>query len=98
MRIDAILIHERDNVAVALRDIAEKEEIVVGKENGSFRMRVSEAIPFGHKFAVRYLEKDETIIKYGEIIGRTTSAIPLGAHAHIHNIESLRGRGDLKDN
>jgi altronate dehydratase small subunit len=98
MRTDAILIHDRDNVAVALRDIHENEEIVIGKEDGSFRMRVSEGIPFGHKFAVRYLEKNETIIKYGEVIGRTTVAIPLGAHAHIHNIESLRGRGDLKDN
>jgi len=98
MRIDAILIHERDNVAVALRDIQENEEIVVGKENGSFQMRASGAIPFGHKFAIRYLEKDEKIIKYGEVIGRTTVAIPLGAHAHVHNIESLRGRGDIKDN
>ncbi len=98
MRTDAILIHERDNVAVALRDIRENEEIVVGKENGNFRMKVSEAIPFGHKFAVHYLEKDQTIIKYGEVIGRTMTAIPSGAHAHIHNIESLRGRGDLKDN
>jgi len=97
MRIDAILIHGKDNVAVALRDIYENEEIMIGEENGSFRMKVSEAIPFGHKIAVRYLEKDETIIKYGEVIGRTTIAIPLGAHAHIHNIESLRGRGDLKD-
>ena len=98
MRIEAILIHDKDNVAVALRDIHENEEIVIGKENSCFRMRVSEAIPFGHKFAVRYLEKDETIIKYGEVIGRTMVAIPLGAHAHIHNIESLRGRGDLKGN
>jgi altronate dehydratase small subunit len=98
MRIDAILIHDKDNVAVALRDIHENEEIVIGRENGSFRMKVSEAISFGHKFAVRYLEKDETVIKYGEVIGRTTTAIPLGAHAHIHNIESLRGRGDLKGN
>jgi altronate dehydratase small subunit len=97
MRIDAILIHDKDNVAVALRDIRQNEEIVVGKENGSFKMTVSAAIPFGHKFTIRYLEKDETIIKYGEVIGRTTTAIPAGAHAHIHNIESLRGRGDLKD-
>jgi len=96
MKRDAILIHDKDNVAVALKDIHEDEEIVIGKENNTFQIKVSEAIPFGHKFAVRYLEKDETIIKYGEVIGRTTVAIPPGTHAHIHNIESLRGRGDLK--
>lgn len=98
MKIDAILIHDKDNVAVALRDIHENEEIVIGKEKDCFWMRVSEAIPFGHKFAVRYLEKGDKIIKYGEVIGRTTVAIPLGEHVHVHNIESLRGRGDLKDN
>ena len=98
MKIDAILVHDKDNVAVALRDIPENDEIVIGKGNEIFRMRISEAIPFGHKFSVHSLEKNETIIKYGESIGRATAAIPQGAHAHVHNIESLRGRGDLKDN
>jgi altronate dehydratase small subunit len=98
MKIDAILVHDKDNVAVALRDIPENDEIAIGKGNDISRMRVSEAIPFGHKFAVRSLEQNETIIKYGESIGRATAAIPQGAHAHIHNIESLRGRGDLNDN
>lgn len=98
MRIDAILINDKDNVAVSLKDVQENDEVVVGKDTGSFLMKVSEAIPFGHKFAVRSLEQNETIIKYGESIGRTTAAIPAGAHAHVHNIESLRGRGDLNDN
>ena len=38
----------------------------------------------------------ENILKYGEVIGRATKDIRAGTHAHIHNIESLRGRGDLK--
>lgn len=97
MKCDAILIHEKDNVAVALRDIRQNEEIVIGKENSFFRMRVQEAIPFGHKFALRYLEKGETIIKYGEVIGRSTVTIPSGTHVHIHNVESFRGRGDLQE-
>jgi hypothetical protein len=28
-------------------------------------------------------------------IGRTTQAIPAGGYAYVHDIESLRGRGDL---
>jgi len=35
-----------------------------------------------------------TILKYGEVIGRATRDIEAGAHAHVQNIESLRGRGD----
>ena len=53
-------------------------------------------IPFGHKFAVTGIEKGVHIIKYGEIIGRATCPIRQGAHAHVQNIESLRGRGDLE--
>jgi len=36
----------------------------------------------------------EPVIKYGEVIGRATKDIGEGTHAHVHNIESLRGRGD----
>jgi len=38
------------------------------------------------------------IYKYGEIIGRATQLISKGSYAHIHNIESLRGRGDIERN
>ena len=34
-------------------------------------------------------------MKYGQPIGRATAAIAPGEHVHVHNIESLRGRGDL---
>jgi len=32
----------------------------------------------------------------GEAIGRATQAIAPGDHVHLHNLESLRGRGDLR--
>ncbi|MFQ5657413.1 MAG: SAF domain-containing protein [Candidatus Methylomirabilales bacterium] len=35
------------------------------------------------------------IIKYGQVIGRATVEIAPGDHVHVHNMESLRGRGDL---
>ena len=83
---DAIMLRENDNVATALRDLAAGEEIVVG---------VGQPILFGHKLAVTEIGQGEHILKYGEVIGRATQAIPAGCHAHVHNIESLRGRGDL---
>ena len=35
------------------------------------------------------------IIKYGESIGRASADIRKGEYVHIHNLEALRGRGDL---
>ena len=92
---DAIMLRENDNVATALRDLAAGEEIVVGVQERSVRVRVGQAIAFGHKLAVVEIGKGEQVLKYGEVIGRATQTIPKGWHAHVHNIESLRGRGDL---
>jgi altronate dehydratase small subunit len=95
MKIDAIMIKAEDNVATALRDLQLEEEAVIGAGKVENKMRLVEDIPFGHKFAIFPIEEGESIVKYGEVIGRATRRIEAGAHAHIQNIESLRGRGDL---
>ena len=96
MKTDAIMIKEQDNVATALRDIQPDEKAVIGIGERDKQVLIQEYIPYGHKFAVKNIRKGENILKYGEIIGRATRNIPSGAHAHIQNIESLRGRGDLE--
>lgn len=96
MKIDAITINERDNVSTALRDIRTGETVIVGIAEKTKKLLLINDIPYGHKFAIKDISKGENILKYGEIIGRATQEIALGAHAHIQNIESLRGRGDLE--
>ncbi len=95
MIIDAILIRENDNVATALRDMEPGETVVVGAGEQRKKVLILEHIEYGHKFAARDIAKGGDVLKYGETIGRATMAIPEGAHAHVYNIESLRGRGDL---
>ena len=95
MKRDAIMIKAQDNVATALRDVEPEETVTIGIGDESKQIMIHDRIPFGHKFAVQDIKKGEHILKYGEIIGRATQEITRGAHAHIHNIESLRGRGDL---
>ncbi len=96
MNIDAIVINGEDNVATALRDIQPEEKVVVTTCDGRIEFQVREYIPYGHKFAIKNIPQGENIIKYGETIGRATQGISSGRHAHIQNIESLRGRGDLE--
>jgi altronate dehydratase small subunit len=95
MTIDAIMINDKDNVATALRDIQADELVTVNIGTSHKRMQVREDISYGHKFATKDIKKGGLILKYGETIGRAMNHIDKGAHAHIHNIESLRGRGDL---
>ena len=98
MKIDALLINEKDNVVTALRNINTNENVIVRIQEKAFKLLIKDKIPFGHKFAKKDIKKGEDIYKYGEIIGRATQLISKGSYAHIHNIESLRGRGDIERN
>lgn len=92
----AILLHPKDNVVTALRDVAEGDVVLVGGEGTSHqKLKLLEDIQFGHKIALQPIPKGALVYKYGEVIGRSTADIPAGGHVHVHNVESIRGRGDL---
>lgn len=94
MAIDAIILHPADNVATAVQDLTAAQEIKARLDQGLCAIRLREDIPYGHKLAVTDIRAGEDILKYGVVIGRATADIQKGAHAHVQNIESLRGRGD----
>ncbi|MEL7635785.1 MULTISPECIES: UxaA family hydrolase [Sporomusa] len=96
MGIDAIALHSTDNVATAVQDLKKGQQATVRLGREINHVSIMEDIPYGHKFAVRKINNGENILKYGEVIGRATSDIETGCHAHVQNIESLRGRGDLQ--
>jgi altronate dehydratase small subunit len=91
----AIAIKEADNVATAIKDIPAGQEAAVGIDEQVIIVPVTEDIAYGHKFALRAIAKGEAVLKYNCVIGRATCDITPGQHAHVHNMESLRGRGDL---
>jgi altronate dehydratase len=91
-KFQALAIHGRDNVAVALEDIAPGTPIRVAREGRVETLAAAEAIPLGHKLALRALAPGEAVVKYGEVIGVAREAIAPGAHVHVHNIASQRAR------
>ena len=94
MQEKAILIDKKDNVATALCQLEQGESVQVGIEDYTTRVVLKQNIPFGHKFALKDIQEGEAVIKYGEPIGLATQPIKQGEHAHVHNIESQKGRGD----
>ena len=81
-----------DTVATALEDLPAGRRLSVEGRS----VELSEAVAFGHKFALRAIEVGEEITKYGYVIGRATEPIAPGDWVHVHNVESTRGRGDLR--
>lgn len=86
-----IVISDRDNVATALESLVPGETIHAGE----VAVAVLEPVPRGHKLALRQIRAGEPVVKYGSAIGTASATIAPGAHVHIHNVASGRGRGDL---
>jgi altronate dehydratase small subunit len=91
----AIILDAKDNVATLLTDVDANDEVKVMLGEKATEFNVQERIQFGHKFAVKPIKRGENVVKYGEVIGQATEDIAKGRHVHVHNLESLRGRGDL---
>lgn len=85
-----IILHEKDNVAVALDELSKGSTISIASADGDSTVTLRDVIPFGHKFALQRIDSGANILKYGEVIGRATSPIETGEHVHIHNVESIR--------
>jgi altronate hydrolase len=75
----------RDDVAVALRPLEAGERLEVAGE----AITLAEAVPDGHKVALRAMKAGETLRKFGWPIGRVTSDVAAGAHVHTHNLVTL---------
>ena len=92
----ALIMHPLDNVATALAEIRAGEEVAIPLPGKALTLRATETIPFGFKIALQEIPQGGIIRKYGETIGRATTAIARGALVHIHNLEGTRARGDLE--
>ena len=89
--VNSILISEKDNVATALVGLSQGD---VGRylfQDKIVEVTIAETIPPYHKFAIRDIQEDEHVCKYGEVIGLAVDSITLGAHVHDHNIKSPGG-------
>jgi altronate dehydratase small subunit len=93
--ISCIVINPNDNVITLLRSVKKGEFLTIRMEYSTCRLLAKEDVGFGHKLALKRIEKGETITKYGESIGVATTAIEEGEHVHVHNLIGVRGRGDL---
>lgn len=91
----ALVLSDKDNVATALADLAAGTAVEVEAKGSARSVTLRVDVSFGHKFALAALAAGEPVVKYGYPIGRATAPVKPGDHVHVHNVEGLRGRGDL---
>ena len=77
----AIRLNPSDDVVIAC------QEIPAGTQLVEERLTVKDAIPAGHKIAVRSIATGQSVRRYNQIIGFATKPISPGEHVHVHNLE-----------
>lgn len=88
----ALMMNSKDNVATALEnlEVGARTMVIFPSQEVFKEVTTKQAIPFGHKLAVRLINKGDKVIKYGEVIGNASQDIGLGEYVHIHNVKSNR--------
>jgi len=80
-----IILAPGDNVGIALRDIQAGE---LATTLSGVSLRAAEAIPQGHKLALRDLTAAQDILRLGMPVAITRTAIAGGHLVHVHNVAS----------
>ena len=88
------IVHDKaDTVGVVVVEGIKPGDALTGwvmEGDSTVRRKALDAIPLGHKIALKEIKKGETLLKYGHDIGRAVSAIGKGRHAHVHNVKTKR--------
>ena len=86
-----LAMHPEDNVALCLDPVVPGDAVAAG-------VTATEAVPAGHKIALRAIAQGKAVRKYGQVIGLAGTAIAPGTHVHVHNVSadvgSLRSSAD----
>jgi altronate hydrolase len=75
-----LVMGEADTVALCLTDLAKGDRVNDG------RIIARDAVPAGHKIAVRPMKAGQPVLKYGQVIGLASHDIEIGEHVHVHNV------------
>ena len=94
MSIPQLLVHDHeDNVGVVVVEnlkAGTNMTCVVIHDDSDFQLTCSDDVPIGHKVALRDLDAGDTVVKYGEDIGKVVAPVKKGAHVHVHNLKTKR--------
>ena len=88
------IVHDKaDTVGVVVVENVEPNQALTGwvmETDETIRLKALDAVPLGHKIALKDIKKGDTVLKYGNDVGRTVANIAKGRHVHIHNMKTKR--------
>jgi altronate dehydratase small subunit len=87
---DAVVLNPGDELATALRHLKVGDVARFRVGDQPFELIMKTDVALCHKFVIRDVVAGQELRKYGEVVAGASESIEAGAHAHVHNIKSLR--------
>jgi (2R)-sulfolactate sulfo-lyase subunit alpha len=88
------LVHNtKDNVGVVVVEGLKAGTDMLGvvtETDSTLKLQAKDDIPIGHKVALKPLKTGDTVVKYGEDIGKIVADVGVGEHVHVHNLKTKR--------
>jgi (2R)-sulfolactate sulfo-lyase subunit alpha len=88
------IVHDKaDTVGVVVVEDVKPGQDLTGwimETDETISLKALDAVPLGHKIALRDIAAGETVLKYGHDVGRTAAAVGKGRHVHVHNLKTKR--------
>jgi len=85
---NAVILHEDDNVAVAVRPVKAGDAVVADSEA---LVTAVQDVDVGHKIALSSIASGGKVYRYGEPIIEATEPIEPGVWVHVHNTQPIPG-------
>ena len=88
------IVHDKDDLVgvVVVEDVTPGNALSgwLMATDETLNLKALDAVPLGHKIALRDIKRDETVLKYGHDVGRASADIAQGRHVHVHNLKTKR--------
>jgi (2R)-sulfolactate sulfo-lyase subunit alpha len=88
------IVHDKvDTVGVVVVEGVKAGQDLTGwimETDETISLKALDAVPLGHKIALRDIETGDTVMKYGHDVGRAVADIGKGRHVHVHNMKTKR--------
>jgi (2R)-sulfolactate sulfo-lyase subunit alpha len=88
------IVHDKaDTVGVIVVEDVKPGQALTGwvmEGDGTIKLKALDAVPLGHKIALRDLKPGETVLKYGSDIGKVVAPVAKGRHVHVQNLKTKR--------
>jgi (2R)-sulfolactate sulfo-lyase subunit alpha len=88
------IVHDKaDTVGVLVVENVKAGEDLTGwimETDETITLKSLDPVPLGHKIALNDIHSGDTVLKYGNDVGRAVAEIGKGHHVHVHNMKTKR--------